>query len=255
MLTAPTPALALALALTAGACGSSAAMADTTSTTTSSALSASISPVTSSASLAVLSSEEADGLLFMREEEKLAHDVYVTLDELWGLTIFENIAAAEQSHMDSVVTLLDRYGLTDPAADLAVGSFSDPALQSLYDDLVARGSESEVDALLAGALIEELDITDLQARASDNEDIASVYAELERGSRNHLRAFVRQLDRLGVTYEPEYLSDEAFLDITTSETERGNGETGGHGSGNGAGQGHGAGAGRGGGNGMRVGND
>lgn len=179
-----------------------------------------------------LSADEVAGLIWMREEEQLAHDVYVTLGEAWDLRIFDNIADSEQSHVDAIVGLLDRYGLDDPASGNELGTFTDPVLQELYDDLVAQGLESVESALAVGATIEELDIVDLRERAAetDTSAIADVYAQLERGSRNHLRAFVGQLDLLGVDYEPTLLDD--FEEIVTSATERGGGG-GGHGGGNG----------------------
>ena len=98
-----------------------------------------------------LSPEEAAALLFMREEEKLARDVYNTLYEIWGQPTFTNIAASEQAHMDEIKLLLDRYSLADPA--LEPGSFTDPSLQALYDQLVAQGSVSLAEALKVGASI------------------------------------------------------------------------------------------------------
>ena len=71
-----------------------------------------------------LSADEAAALLFMREEEKLARDVYNTLSATWGIQSFSNIASSEQMHMDEIKVLLDRYALTDPA--LAPGQFTDP---------------------------------------------------------------------------------------------------------------------------------
>ncbi len=170
-----------------------------------------------------LESDDAEGLAFMREEEKLAGDVYRALYEVWRLPIFDNIQAAEQTHTSAVESLLVRYDLADPALDRPAGDFENEALQNLYDELVARGSESTTEALAVGALIEELDISDLQARASTNPDIALVYANLERGSRNHLRAFTRQLDRNGLTYTPVHLTQDAFDDIVSTDTERGRG--------------------------------
>ena len=90
----------------------------------------------------VISPAEADALQFMREEEKLAHDVYVTLYNLWGLRVFSNIAASEQQHTSAVATLLSRYGVSDPTAGNAVGEFTDPALQALYDKLIAEGLQN-----------------------------------------------------------------------------------------------------------------
>ncbi len=171
--------------------------------------------------VADLTDEEIAGLLWMREEEKLAHDVYVTLYDLWGLQIFSNISEAETRHTTAVQQLLDRYDLDDPAAGNPVGTFTDPAIQALYDELVARGSVSIVDALTVGATIEDLDIVDLQERATGTPDIAMVYANLERGSRNHLRAFVRTLERYDASYSPSHLSQAAFDAIVSTPTERG----------------------------------
>ena len=138
-----------------------------------------------------LSEEEAASLLFMREEEKLAHDGYVTLYDQWGLRVFRNIAASEQKHTGAVARLLDAYGLEDPTIGNGVGEFTNPTLQALYDDLVAQGSISAAEALKVGVAIEELDIADLEQRIAetDNADIQLVYSNLLAGSANHLRAF------------------------------------------------------------------
>lgn len=139
-----------------------------------------------------LSPEEAADLLFMREEEKLARDVYTALYATWQVPVFQNIAASEQKHMDAIKVLLDTYGLTDPA--LAPGKFTDPTLQALYDQLVAQGSISLAEALKVGASIEEIDIRDLQERIAqtDNSDIQWTYNNLLKGSYNHLKAFTNQ---------------------------------------------------------------
>ncbi len=78
----------------------------------------------------------------MREEEKLARDVYLDMNDLWDAVVFVNIAASEQQHMDTLLQLLDKYGLPDPAASDIPGWFSDQNLQTLYDDLVNRGQAS-----------------------------------------------------------------------------------------------------------------
>jgi hypothetical protein len=173
--------------------------------------------------LGELTDDEAAGILYMREEEKLARDVYNRLGELWGVRVFSNIAGSEQAHMETMLVLIDRYNLSDPVVDDTPGVFSDPALQSLYDDLVETGSASLGDAFRVGALIEELDIADLEERLSmtDNDDIAIVYQNLLRGSRNHLRSFYRQLERSGVDYEPTYLSADEVSRIINSPRETG----------------------------------
>jgi hypothetical protein len=178
-----------------------------------------------STTVSALSDDEVAGLLWMREEEQLAHDVYTVLGDRWGLQIFDNIADSESMHVGAVADLLVRYGLVDPAADNVPGTFDDPTLQDLYDQLVVDGSGSLVAALQVGARIEELDRVDLQVRPAQTDEaaIVSVYANLEKGSRNHLRAFVSELEARGVTYEPTQLDQAAFDAIVSSEIERGPG--------------------------------
>lgn len=171
-----------------------------------------------------LTTAEQAGLLYMREEEKLAHDVYVTLGEQWNVPVFQNIPQSEQTHMDAVKLLLDRYGLADPATGKAVGVFTDAKLQGLYNELVAKGSQSLDAALTVGATIEDLDIVDLQTylEQTDKADIQLVYENLMKGSRNHLRAFTQTLSRqAGTSYTPQYLSQEAFTAIVNAPMERG----------------------------------
>lgn len=173
-----------------------------------------------------LSAEEAASLLFMREEEKLARDVYNALYTTWGQQSFSNIASSEQKHMDEIKVLLDRYDLTDPALD--AGKFTNPELQALYDQLVAQGSVSLADALKVGAAIEEIDIRDLQAQMSktDNADIQQAYTNLMNGSYSHLQAFTGVLlNQTGETYAPQYLSADQYQTIISSTTSgQGNGQ-------------------------------
>jgi hypothetical protein len=138
-----------------------------------------------------LTTEEKYWLTYMREEEKLARDVYLVMYEKWGSRIFNNIAASEQKHMDAIKTLLDRYGIPDPAQDNGRGEFTNQELQTLYNDLVEQGSVSLIEALKVGVFIEETDIDDLKAAIAltTHKDIGTVYSNLLRGSLNHLKAF------------------------------------------------------------------
>ena len=213
-----------------------------------------------------VSPSEAAQVAFLREEEKLARDVYRALFAAWGDRVFANIAGAEQRHMDEVKLLLDRYGLADPAAATAPGEFKDSRLAALYTDLVAKGKASLVEALKVGATIEDLDLSDVDKAlaASDNRDIDAVMQNLAKGSRNHLRAFSRRLAALGASYSAQYLPADEVAKIVAAPQERGavdesgkllpgtgNGACGGRGRGWGRGPGNGAGngAGRGPGNG------
>lgn len=131
-------------------------------------------------------------LLHLIEEEKLAHDVYVTLGEQWGSRIFENIAASETVHQTFVAPLLDARAIEDPRSS-EVGVFTDPGLQALYDQLIAQGSQSLDAALAVGITIEQMDIADLGSaiEAEDEADVISVLERLLAGSENHLRSFER----------------------------------------------------------------
>jgi len=163
-----------------------------------------------------LSPEEADGLKFIREEEKLARDVYNALYAKWGIGVFNNIAQSEQRHTDAIKLLIDKYELDDPVENDIPGEFVNEDLQNLYNTLISKRDLSLVDALLVGALIEEVDIIDIQKEIDDhvdNEDIAIVYDNLISGSYNHLRAFVKNLSRQGILYEPVLLSEEVYNGI------------------------------------------
>jgi hypothetical protein len=168
-----------------------------------------------------LTDEEIESLLYMREEEKLARDVYITLGDVYsGLKIFENIGNSEQRHMDSIKNLLDKYGLEDPAEGNDIGEFTNQDLQNLYTTLVNEGKQSLIDALTVGGKIEEIDIIDLKnyITITDKPDIIKVFSNLLEGSKNHLRAFVKELDKQGVTYEPFYLSQDEFDDIINEKS-------------------------------------
>ncbi len=171
----------------------------------------------------VLTEHEIAHIRYMREEEKLARDVYLALANQWNIPVFSKIAQAEQRHMDAVLGLLNRYGIPDPAANTEIGQFMDPSLASLFNTLMKKGSLSSTDALQVGGLIEEVDIADLEyAVASTNRnDIIRVYQNIHRGSRNHLRAFAGTLAQHGVVYQPQKLNSTEVQSILSSPMENG----------------------------------
>jgi hypothetical protein len=170
-----------------------------------------------------ISDVERGDLAFVREEEKLARDVYLAIADVGGQS-FDNVASSEQTHMDRVGDLLDTYGVPDPSLGEA-GRFTNAELGALYGALVARGKASRPAALAVGCEIEELDLHDLEAiRArSSREDVRTSLDELMRGSRNHLRAFYGQLRASGGTYVPEHVEQATFDAIVASAQESGNG--------------------------------
>lgn len=176
-----------------------------------------------------LTASDSETLLFMREEEKLARDVYLSLYHAWRLPIFSNIAAAEQRHTDQVKRLLENYGLPDPVSNDQIGVFQNPELSALYQELVNRGSTSVAEALQVGALIEEKDIEDLQQaiQATNNPELARVYSRLMQGSHNHLRAFTGQIRSRGVAYEAQVLLQQEVEQIVQRSASCGSGGQGG----------------------------
>ena len=179
-----------------------------------------IDPSLAVADLTPLTEEEISALQFMREEEKLAHDVYITLYEKWDLRLFNNIARSEQQHTDAVAHLLERYDIDDPAADTGFGEFVNSDLQALYDDLIAQGSKSVEEALKVGAAIEEIDIMDLEERLADvtNAEVSRVFENLTFGSENHLRAFAMNIEtQTGEAYAPQYMVQADYDEIVDAD--------------------------------------
>jgi hypothetical protein len=181
--------------------------------------------ITDLAAQGPLGDREAEGLRNLREEEKLAHDVYVALAAKWQVPIFTNISQAESRHMNAMARLLEVYQLDDPVGNRDTGEFSNPRFTALYQELVQAGSGSLVEAYKVGALIEELDISDLQNVTAESTQplVKQVFGNLQRASRNHLRAFASQLAQQGETYEAKHLTQAQFDSIADTAWERGHG--------------------------------
>ena len=174
-----------------------------------------------------LSPEEEATLLAMRVEEKLAHDVYVTLYDLWNMPIFLNISQSESRHTASIAKLLSAYNIPDPVDDSQIGVFEDPEIKKLYTDLTAQGSVSLADAYVVGATIEEMDIIDLEEALAetDNADLEQVYSNLKNGSIHHLSAFSRAIEnQTGTDYIPRLMTTEEYNQLTSSRGNRGQGK-------------------------------
>ncbi|MCU7852468.1 MAG: DUF2202 domain-containing protein [Candidatus Thiodiazotropha sp. (ex Monitilora ramsayi)] len=168
---------------------------------------------------ATLDFNEATHMIFMREEEKLARDVYTKLGTLYpDSVVFGKIDNSEQQHTDAVKNLLASYGIDDPNTNDNVGIFTGAAygdyFTEKYDYLVTLASASELDALYVGAFIEELDMFDITQcpkviieqdngiddvascglAYTDQKDIRNLYESLLDGSKSHLRAYVRAIE-------------------------------------------------------------
>lgn len=164
-----------------------------------------------------LTEADSAGIMLMREEEKMAHDLYEVFFEKYNLQVFEKISASEDMHMNAMLNLIEGYNLIDPVLP-GTGMFSNEAIADLYNSLKEKGELSVEEALRVGAYVEEYDIIDLEELIAEtkNSDIIKVYSNLLNGSQNHLRAFVSSLNALGITYTPQLLDEDYFTSIIES---------------------------------------
>ncbi len=175
-----------------------------------------------------LSAKEKSDLLHLREEEKLARDVYLYAFNKYGQNVFKNISNSEQLHMDKVLQILTTHNIADPA-NPQQGVFNNEELQNLYNSLTQKVDISLLEALLVGATIEDLDIKDIDEFKANtsNQSILNMYDNLECGSRNHLRAYYSNVKNQGGDYTPQYISQDYFEEIINGEHENcGNGNGG-----------------------------
>ncbi len=161
---------------------------------------------------AKLTAAEGAHLRFIREEEKLARDIYNVLGEKWDLKIFAKIAESEQRHTDAVRLVIEKYGINDPARATLPAVFADKKLQELYATLLAKGGISSLEALKVGALAEEKDIFDINeaVKETNKPDLLDLYAYLKDGSSTHLRGFMAQIRAAGSDYSPQFISAAEF---------------------------------------------
>lgn len=185
-----------------------------------------------------LDAAEQTHLVFMREEEKLARDVYLTLSSLYpDASVFQSIGeGSEQTHTDVIRDKLDDYDIEDPNPGTnqlpsSIGIFTGDEFGAYFTEkymlLINKGSQSELDALYVGAFIEELDmhdivecpkiivatdndITDCGLNYTDELPLINTYSSLVDGSQNHLRAFVGQIENIigAGNYEAQVISQD-----------------------------------------------
>jgi hypothetical protein len=145
--------------------------------------------------------DETAGLLFMREEEKLARDVYSYLYLKYKLPVFNNISKSENVHMTAVLNLINGFKIADNSNNNP-GEFTNQELKDLFVVLKAKGDVSVTEALKVGVDIELKDIKDLKDELAllQNASIKTVYTNLSKGSEAHLKAFTLNLKVRGVVY-------------------------------------------------------
>lgn len=137
----------------------------------------------------------------MREEEKMARDVYAYLYDKYKLPVFKNITKSENAHISAVLRLIEGFKITDNSTSSA-GVFTNTHISELYQQLITMGNISVVDALKVGVLIEQTDIADLKKEllSVENVSVKTVYTNLSKASEVHLKAFIWNLKVRGVVY-------------------------------------------------------
>lgn len=144
-----------------------------------------------------LTSQQKTTLAAMAQEEKLARDLYAAFAARYDVKVFSQIAMAETRHLDAIRTVLKAYGIADPTAGQAAGTFTSAAVQSEYNRMLAQGKASLDAALRVGQSVEQADITDL-GKALDGltaPRLENVYTNLLNASKTHLAAFEYWLAR------------------------------------------------------------
>lgn len=133
---------------------------------------------------------EIAAIVNLWEDERFARDLYAHFAEIYRVPVFDNIARSEQTHLDQLQFLIDRYGLTVPNGVR-------PDLEDLYRVAVGRGAVGVTEALMVAAELEAAGIMELEllSAQTDNEDVSYVVTQLLRGSQGHLLAFQRQVGR------------------------------------------------------------
>jgi hypothetical protein len=163
-----------------------------------------------------LSDDQKYTLAYMWNEEKLAKDIYLALNDVWPNQVFYNIATKSETQHEAAVealvqaydiniTNLDDYEENYSEAELrafAPGTYGVPAVQELYDTLYTKGIQSAQDALEVGCMVEVTDVNDLNediAIAQGIDDLVTTFKNLRSGSYTHYWAFDNALKSMGVT--------------------------------------------------------
>jgi len=169
-----------------------------------------------------LTQEVKNTLSYMGNEERLAYDVYMKMNEYYpDIMQFEKIAQnGEKQHILAMQELIKKYvssyddftniDLTPLSyfdteiEDMEAGVYDISTIQNLYDSLIAIGGESNIKALEVACMIEVIDVNDLDhdisiAEESNADDVVAVFNFLRDGSYSHYWAFDKGLINLGIT--------------------------------------------------------
>ncbi len=154
-------------------------------------------------------------LAYMWNEERMAHDLYLALNDLTPhATLYTIATTSESRHIEAVEGLIGKYDLNildteqfvggydaDALAAYDPGVYSIEEISTLYGQLYDLGDDSLEDALKAGCMVEATDIADLDRYlevARGAEDLELVLFNLRNASYSHYAAFDTALKAQGV---------------------------------------------------------
>lgn len=156
---------------------------------------------TSGTATATLSEAELNALIYLVKLEKMAYEVYTTLGQIYStMPILENISEAEYRHWKVLQNLFVKYGETDPTkdgdVDLDIGLYNDDDMSDAYDEAIAYGGVSLLQAMETGAIIEQLELDSLSNALGRTTlpDLTTIYTNFINADGAHLDAFNKHTD-------------------------------------------------------------
>lgn len=158
-----------------------------------------------------LTADEIEFLYAMREDEKLARDLYAYFWTRYPTAPqIQRISKAEESHIAAIETVLDYYEISYPAMS-APGVFEDSTRQALYDELALK-SETMLEAFQTMAFVEDRDLFAYKMVQSQitNANLSLLIENMIKASTNHLKAAIRQIFVRDGSYTSIYLSAEEY---------------------------------------------
>lgn len=157
-------------------------------------------------------------VLYLLEQEKLAHDVYRSLDTMWVTDIFNRVANEEYQHVGKLSAVAAEFMINVPNHfnEYPMGQFIDTKLRRLYGELMAAANFSLEDAYRACAALEERKMYDLKVALKEpNFELENLtYKALLLGSEDNFKVFVRALNELNAAYTPVLLSPAEYETLT-----------------------------------------
>lgn len=157
-------------------------------------------------------------VLYLIEQEKLAHDLYSVLDTIWVTEIFNRLSGDERNHMEKLNAVAVDFMMVVPNHfnEYLPGQYINENLRHLYHDLLLDANLSLEDAYRTCANLEERKILDLRAALKQpNFELETLtYKALLIGAEDNFKLFLRALLEMNAGYQPIHFSNSEFEALT-----------------------------------------